>query len=77
MATTLGVEIDFSNGPSFGYPFILNDINFGIVNDHNVYNTSFNRKRYETKVGKFMIFPTAAALGAFCGYKFAFLLSMI
>ena len=30
------------------HPISLNDINFGIVNDHNVYNTSFNRKRYET-----------------------------
>jgi hypothetical protein len=27
----LGVEIDFSNGPSFGYPFILGDANFGIL----------------------------------------------
>lgn len=31
----LGVEIDFSNGPSFGYPFILNDTNFGIL-DQNI-----------------------------------------
>lgn len=27
----IGVEIDFSNGASFGYPFILDDPNFGIL----------------------------------------------
>jgi hypothetical protein len=34
-----------------------------------------NREKYQTKVGKYMIFPSAAALGAFVGYKLAFLLS--
>jgi hypothetical protein len=28
---TLGVEIDFANGASFGYPLLLNDPNFGIL----------------------------------------------
>lgn len=28
---TVHVEIDFANGPSFGYPLILDDINFGIL----------------------------------------------
>lgn len=32
---TLYVEIDFSNGPSFGYPFILDSLAFGIL-DTNV-----------------------------------------
>jgi hypothetical protein len=27
----IGVEIDFSNGASFGYPFILDDVDFGIL----------------------------------------------
>ena len=27
----IGVEIDFSNGASFGYPFILDDIDYGIL----------------------------------------------
>jgi hypothetical protein len=32
MATpVVGVEIDFSNGASFGYPFILDDIDYGIL----------------------------------------------
>ena len=30
----LGIEIDFSNGPAFGYPFILNDSNFGILDEN-------------------------------------------
>jgi hypothetical protein len=30
---TLGVEIDFSNGASFGYPLILNDPNFGLLDE--------------------------------------------
>lgn len=35
MLATLGVEIDFSNGASFGYPLLLDDLNFGIL-DTNV-----------------------------------------
>ena len=31
MATTVGVAIDFSNGASFGYPFLLNDPDYGIL----------------------------------------------
>jgi len=30
-APVLGVEIDFSNGASFGYPFILDDLDYGIL----------------------------------------------
>ena len=30
-APVLGVEIDFSNGAAFGYPFILDDIDYGIL----------------------------------------------
>lgn len=29
----MGVEIDFSNGASFGYPLLLNDPNFGILDE--------------------------------------------
>lgn len=31
-----------------------------------------NRDKYETKVGKYIVFPLAAAIGAFMGYKLAF-----
>jgi len=34
-----------------------------------------NRPKYVTSLGKFIIFPTSAALGAFVGYKLAYLLS--
>ena len=34
MATTLGVEIDFSNGASFGYPFLLDDPTYGILGNN-------------------------------------------
>jgi hypothetical protein len=32
MLVTLGVEIDFSNGATFGYPLLLDDPSFGILN---------------------------------------------
>jgi len=33
---TLGVEIDFANGPLFGYPLILNDSVFGRLDEDNI-----------------------------------------
>lgn len=36
-----------------------------------------NRARYETYLGKFIILPGAAALGAFSGYKLALLASSL
>ena len=35
-----------------------------------------NRPKYVTNLGKFIMFPVPAALGAFTGYKLAYLLSM-
>ena len=35
-----------------------------------------NRPKYVTSLGKFIMFPVPAALGAFTGYKLAYLLSM-
>ena len=34
-----------------------------------------NRPKYVTSLGKFIIFPVPTALGAFIGYKLAYLLS--
>ena len=34
-----------------------------------------NRPKYVTSLGKFIMFPIPAALGAFIGYKLAYLLS--
>jgi len=36
-----------------------------------------NRNKYETYLGKYLVFPGAAALGAFSGYKIALFLSSI
>lgn len=34
-----------------------------------------NRPKYVTSLGKFIVFPASAALGAFVGYKLAYILS--
>jgi hypothetical protein len=36
-----------------------------------------NRPKYVTSLGKFIMFPVPAALGAFIGYKIAGILSML
>jgi hypothetical protein len=36
-----------------------------------------NRPKYVTSLGKFIVFPVPTALGAFIGYKLAYILSSI
>tara|TARA_B100000497_G_C7320000_1_gene213708 strand:- start:130 stop:432 length:303 start_codon:yes stop_codon:yes gene_type:complete len=36
-----------------------------------------NRPKYVTSLGKFIVFPVPTALGAFVGYKLAFLLTQL
>lgn len=36
-----------------------------------------NRPKYVTSLGKFIMFPVPAALGAFTGYKLAYILSSL
>ena len=36
-----------------------------------------NRPKYVTSLGKFIVFPVPTALGAFTGYKLAYLLSTL
>ena len=36
-----------------------------------------NRPKYITSLGKFIVFPVPTALGAFCGYKLAFILTQL
>lgn len=36
-----------------------------------------NRPKYVTSLGKFIVFPVPTALGAFAGYKLAFLLTQM
>lgn len=35
-----------------------------------------NRPKYVTSLGKFIVFPVPTAIGAFTGYKLAYILSM-
>lgn len=35
-----------------------------------------NRPKYVTSLGKFIVFPVPTAIGAFAGYKFAYVLSV-
>lgn len=35
-----------------------------------------NRDKYTTRLGRFVVLPVSAAVGAFCGYKFAQLISI-
>jgi len=74
---------------NFLYGFIANTVTVFIILKYDVailinfliyymfVSIVINREKYQTNVGKFMIFPSAAALGAFTGYKVAFLLSNI
>ena len=36
-----------------------------------------NRPKYVTSLGKFIVFPIPAAIGAFTGYKLAYILSQL
>ena len=36
-----------------------------------------NRPKYVTSLGKFIVFPVPAALGAFTGYKIAYMVSQL
>ena len=36
-----------------------------------------SRPKYVTSLGKFIVFPVPTALGAFCGYKLAFYLTLL
>ena len=72
---------------NFLYGFIANTVTVFIILKYDIailinfliyymfVSIVINREKYQTKVGKYMIFPSAAALGAFVGYKLAFLLS--
>ncbi len=37
----------------------------------------FNRKKYETRLGRFIVLPVSASIGAFSGYKVAQLISSL
>lgn len=85
--TSVG-ELVKESAVNFMYGFIANTIIVFIIMKYDIavlvnfliyymfVSIVINRDKYETRVGKYMIFPTAAALGAFVGYKLAFILSL-
>jgi hypothetical protein len=86
-AETSARELIIETLVNFLYGFIANTVPVFIILKYDVailinfliyymfVSIVINREKYQTKVGKYMIFPSAAALGAFVGYKLAFLLS--
>ncbi len=59
--------------------FMAKEIDMAVFVNFILYYTllSFiiNRAKYETNLGKFIVLPGAAAIGAFTGYKVALILS--
>jgi len=61
--------------------FIAKGVDFAVLVNFILYYTLIsyivNRAKYETRLGKFIILPVSAALGAFSGYKTAQLISFL
>ena len=61
--------------------FIANRIDIAVLIGYMVYyfyvGKVINRPKYVTSLGKFIMFPVPAALGAFIGYKLAGILSIL
>jgi hypothetical protein len=55
--------------------FVSKELDFMVLINYIVYyiliSYIVNRKRYETMLGKFIVLPGSAAIGAFTGYKLA------
>jgi len=88
-AETSARELIIETLVNFLYGFIANTVTVFIILKYDIailinfliyymfVSIVINREKYQTKVGKYMIFPSAASLGAFVGYKLAFLLSIL
>lgn len=55
--------------------FVSKELDFLVLINYIVYymliSYIVNRKKYETMLGKFIVLPGSAAIGAFTGYKLA------
>ena len=55
--------------------FVAKELDFLVLINYIVYyiliSYIVNRKKYETMLGKFIVLPGSAAIGAFTGYKLA------
>jgi hypothetical protein len=61
--------------------FISKELDFLVLMNYIVYyiliSYIVNRKKYETMLGKFIVLPGSAAIGAFTGYKLAQMIANI
>jgi len=61
--------------------FMAREIDFAVAVNFVMYyllmSYIVNREKYKTRVGKFVIMPVFASMGAFIGYKFAQILSKL
>jgi hypothetical protein len=61
--------------------FVSKDMDTMVLINFIVYYTLvsyiFNRKKYETKLGKFVVLPVSSSIGAFVGYKIAQIISVV
>jgi len=61
--------------------FAAKELDFLVLINYIVYyiliSYIVNRKKYETMLGKFIVLPGSAAIGAFTGYKLAQLITKI
>ena len=59
--------------------FVAKELDFLVLFNYIVYyiliSYIVNRKKYETMLGKFIVLPGSAAIGAFTGYKLAQVIS--
>jgi len=88
-AKTTPIELIYESLINFSWGFLGNSIvlfmskemDIAVFINFILYYTliSFilNRAKYETKLGKFIVLPFAAALGAYSGYMFAKWLALV
>jgi hypothetical protein len=61
--------------------FVAKELDFLVLINYIVYymliSYIVNRKKYETMLGKFIVLPGSAAIGAFTGYKLAQIIANI
>jgi hypothetical protein len=61
--------------------FVAKELDFLVLINYIVYymliSYIVNRKKYETMLGKFIVLPGSAAIGAFTGYKLAQIITQV
>lgn len=61
--------------------FVSKELDFMVLINYIVYyiliSYIVNRKKYETMLGKFIVLPGSAAIGAFTGYKMAQMITQV